>query len=103
MKLIDRSPGLFICAAFAVVYGVIGVEAWMWTAASVAAVAGTLTLIIAVALAIGTAFYKLLDDGTDAQPVPAATPEPVERPQAVRVPAARPARPAPRVPAGLGV
>jgi hypothetical protein len=62
MKLIDRSPGLFIALTFAVVYGVILTEAWMWTAASVPAVAGTLLLIAATALAIGRALHALMDD-----------------------------------------
>ena len=62
MKLIDRSPGLFIALTFAVVYGVILTEAWMWTAASVPAVAGTLALITATALAIGRALHTLMDD-----------------------------------------
>jgi hypothetical protein len=62
MKLIDRSPGLFIALTFAVVYGVILTEAWMWTAASVPAVAGTLLLITGTALAIGRALHALMDD-----------------------------------------
>ena len=62
MKLIDRSPGLFIALTFAVVYGVILTEAWMWTAASVPAVAGTLLLIAGTALAIGRALHALMDD-----------------------------------------
>jgi hypothetical protein len=62
MKLIDRSPGLFIALTFAVVYGVILTEAWMWTAASVPAVAGTLLLIAGTALAIGRALHTLMDD-----------------------------------------
>ena len=62
MKLIDRSPGLFMALAFAVVYGVILTEAWMWTAASLVAVGGTLLLIAGTALAIGHAIHLLLDD-----------------------------------------
>ncbi len=62
MKLIDRSPGRFIALAFAVVYGVILTEAWMWTAASLLAVAFTLVLIAVTALAIGHALHVLLDD-----------------------------------------
>jgi hypothetical protein len=62
MKLIDRSPGLFMALAFAVVYGVILTEAWMWTAASLVAVVGTLILIAGTALAIGHALHVLLED-----------------------------------------
>jgi hypothetical protein len=62
MKLIDRSPGLFMALAFAVVYGVILMEAWMWTAASLVAVVGTLVLIAGTAMAIGHALHLLLAD-----------------------------------------
>ena len=62
MKLIDRSPGRFMALTFAVVYGVILTEAWMWTAQSVLAVGGTLVLIAATALAIGRALHHLMDD-----------------------------------------
>ncbi len=62
MNLIDRSPGRFIALAFAVVYGVILTEAWMWTAQSVLAVAGTLVLVAAAALAIGHALHRLMED-----------------------------------------
>ncbi len=62
MKLIDRSPGRFMALAFAVVYGVILTEAWMWTAASLLAVAGTLLLIAGTALTIGYALHRLMDD-----------------------------------------
>ena len=62
MNLIDRSPGRFMVLAFAVVYGVILTETWMWTAQSVLAVGGTLVLIAATALAIGRALHHLMDD-----------------------------------------
>jgi hypothetical protein len=62
MKLIDTSPGLFMALTFAVVYGVILMEALMWTVASVLAVAGTLVLIAVTALVIGHALHTLLDD-----------------------------------------
>ena len=62
MKLIDRSPGRFMVLTFAVVYGVILTEAWMWTAASLPAVAGTLVLVAATALAIGHALHRLMED-----------------------------------------
>ena len=62
MKLIDRSPGRFMALTFAVVYGVILTEAWMWTAQSVLAVGATLALIAATALAIGRALHHLMED-----------------------------------------
>jgi hypothetical protein len=62
MKLIDRSPGLFMALTFAVVYGVILTEAWMWTTQSVLAVGATLALIAATALAIGRALHHLMED-----------------------------------------
>ena len=62
MHLIDRSPGRFMVLTFAVVYGVILTEAWMWTAASVLAVAGTLLLIAGTALGIGHGLHRLMDD-----------------------------------------
>jgi hypothetical protein len=66
--LIDRSPGLFIVLANVVVFGVIGVEVWMWTAASVLAVAFTLLLIATFAGVICAVTLRLLDDAAPAAP-----------------------------------
>ena len=83
--LIDRSPGLFIVLANVVVYGVIGVEAWMWTASSVLAVAFTLLLIATLAGVICAVTLRLLDD---AAPAPTSTISRAAQP----TPAARPVR-----------
>ncbi len=64
MLLINRSPGMFIVLANLVVFGVIGVEIWMWTAASTLAVAFTLTLIAVCAGVICLSAVRLLDDAT---------------------------------------
>ncbi|UTI64910.1 hypothetical protein NBH00_01580 [Paraconexibacter antarcticus] len=66
--LIDRSPGLFIALANVVVFGVVGVEAWMWTASSVLAVAFTLLLIVTVAGGICAVTLRLLDGAAPAAP-----------------------------------
>lgn len=70
MSLIDRTPGGFIALAAYVVYGVVAVEIWMWTAESAAAVAITLALILAVAASIAWYAVRLMDDGTEAPSVP---------------------------------
>jgi hypothetical protein len=88
MSFLDRSPGAFIALANLVVYGVVAAEIWMWTAASVAAVASTLLLIIVCAGFICRAALRLMDDGASARPAPApvveAEPVAVERPVAPR-------------------
>ena len=80
-----------------VVYGVIAVEIWMWTAESVAAVALTLGLIAATAAGIARFALRLMDDGV----VPSeATPvvEPVEQDSPASAPArAKAPRPRPIV------
>jgi hypothetical protein len=93
MWLIDRSSGAFIALANLVVYGVIGVEIWMWTAASVLAVAFTLVLIAAVAGVICRATLHLMDDAAPG-PVPGSVPVRVAAPAALAVTPA-PAAPAP--------
>jgi hypothetical protein len=81
MLLINRSPGMFIVLANIVVFGVIGVEIWMWTAASTLAVAGTLALIAVTAGVICLSAVHLIDDASGiepkAAPVAQPTPEPV--------------------------
>lgn len=85
-----------------VVYGVVAAEIWMWTAASVAAVAVTLSLIVVCAGFICRAALNLMDDGattaavTAAEVVVEAAPVEVpavsaERPVARRVGSVRPA------------
>lgn len=91
MWLIDRSPGAFIVLANLVVFGVIGVEIWMWTAASVPAVAFTLLLIAAVAGVICRATLHLMDDAAPG-PVPDSVPVRATAPAAL---AATPASAAP--------
>lgn len=91
MTLINRSPGAFIVLANVVVFGTIGAEAWMWGTATVAAVAATFVLIIAIALLIGYAAVRMMDDSVStpsdrpavAAPAPEVAPAPV-------APAARP-------------
>jgi len=87
MTYLDRSPGAFIALATLVVYGVVSVEIWMWTVASVAAVAVTLTLIAVTAVLICRSVLHLMEDGTSAAPV--ASPTPAAAPRAVAAPAAR--------------
>jgi hypothetical protein len=100
MHFIDRSPGGFLAFAGVVVYGVIGVEAWMWTEASVVAVAATLTLIAFTAGCICFAVVRLMEDvsGSDTGVVDAEQPAvlPSRRELAAPRPrrAARPHRPA---------
>ena len=60
MKLIDRSPSLFLALAFVVVYGVIGIEVAMWMIATPLAVFGTLALIAVVAALIARSFEELV-------------------------------------------
>lgn len=86
MTYLDRSPGAFIALATLVVYGVVSVEIWMWTVASVAAVAVTLTLIAVTAVLICRSVLHLMEDGTSA---PVASPTPSAAPRAVAAPAAR--------------
>jgi hypothetical protein len=88
MPYINRSPGTFIVFANLVVYGVICVEIWMWTVATVAAITVTLVLIALCAGLICRSVLVLLEDGADE---PAAAPVPALAPPA---PAARPVRPA---------
>ncbi|WP_372791742.1 hypothetical protein [Paraconexibacter sp.] len=68
--------------AFGVVYGVIAAEIWMWTAASTAAVAVTLALIIVVAGLICRSAVALLADGVTT-PTVAETAESVGIPSSV--------------------
>lgn len=90
MFLINRTPGGFIALANVVVYGVIGLEIWMWTVASVAAVAGVLVFIALCAVLICRSVVHLMDDDAPQIPKPTATPDPQ--------PAASPSRSAaPRV------
>jgi len=90
MRYLDRSPGAFIVLANLVVYGVIGVEIWMWTVASVAAVAVTLALIAVVAGVICHSAVSLMDDGIS---VPAHAAEPTgDLVAAAAVAAVRPVR-----------
>ncbi|HYF25924.1 MAG TPA: hypothetical protein VD931_09320 [Baekduia sp.] len=83
MHLPDRSPGLFIIAAFALVYGVIAVEAWMYATATFAAVAITFALIVVLALYLVSYFHHLLED-EDGEPVAAPVEAPARAPQAAR-------------------
>jgi hypothetical protein len=75
MRLIDDSPALFLTVCFVVVYAVVGVEAAMLMAPSVAFMALAFLLVAAVAGAICAWMLRLLDDGA---PV-AAAPTSVER------------------------
>jgi hypothetical protein len=96
MNFIDRSPGAFIGLAAFVVYGVIAVEIWMWTAESAVAVAATLLLIIACAVMILRFALHLMDDGSGVEAV-AAAPAPAEDPAAIlETPAPRSAAPSSR-------
>jgi len=90
MSLINRSPGMFIVLAALVVYGVIGIEIWMWVSATVFAVAVTLLLIAVTAGLICRGVLRLMDDSAaDAPPAIGALPKAVrERPA---VAAGRPA------------
>lgn len=100
MPLLDRSPGAFIALANLVVYGVVCVEIWMWTAASVAAVAVTLTLIAVCAGLICRAVLHLMDDGvTTAEPTASRIAVPSRAAPTADAPTAATARPRPR-PAG---
>lgn len=98
MRLIDESPGLFLATAAVVVYSVIGVEIWMWTAESAVAVGMTLALVAAVALGIVVWMGSVLEDATTverpevealAQEAATAAAEPV-RERRVRPAAPRP-------------
>lgn len=87
MKLIDRSPGLFMVACFALVYGFIGIEVVMWLVGSPTLVLVVLGLEVLVAVALVRAVFSFVaSEGAPAEHAP--------RPQAV-------ATPAPRAP-GLG-
>jgi hypothetical protein len=88
MRLIDDSPALFLTICFVVVYGVVGVEAALLMAPSVAFMALAFLLIAAVAGAICAWMFRLLDDGA---PIVAA-PAKVER----VLPAAAPERTQPQ-------
>jgi hypothetical protein len=103
MNYVNRSPGTFIVFANLVVYGVICVEIWMWTAATTAVVAATLALIAICAALICRSVLVLMDDdeaddiaGVQAAAAPAPAPAAAApaAPRPVRAPAARPARPA---------
>lgn len=98
MRLIDESPGLFLATAGAVVYTVIGIEIWMWTAESVVAVAMTLALIAMIAVGIVLWMSSVLEDATTVERA-ATEAEAVEAPVAVAEPArerrVRPAAPRP--------
>jgi hypothetical protein len=84
MRLIDKSPALFILLAYLVVYSVIGVE--MWTSATVAAVALTLFLIASIAACLCAWMFHVLDEATTTKPAVVANAD--ERPAA---PALQPA------------
>lgn len=108
MLTIDRSPGQFIVWSNLVVYGVIGTEIWMWTAASVLAVAFTLALIATIAGLICRGMNRVLEEradvpaplGADAAPAapavaaasPAAAAAVAAAPVPVRRAAVRPGR-----------
>jgi hypothetical protein len=91
MRLIDDSPALFLTICFVVVYAVVGVEAAMLMAPSVAFMALAFLLIAAVAGAICAWMFRLLDDGAPVvtaptevdRVLPAAAPERT-RPQPAR-------------------
>jgi hypothetical protein len=72
-SLIDRSPGAFIVLAHGVVFGVIGLEAWMCVSGSMLFLTGVMALILVVALLIGRAVWRLMDD-EDGSGVPAREP-----------------------------
>jgi hypothetical protein len=92
MRLIDDSPALFLTICFVVVYAVIGVEAAMWIAPSVAFVALTFVLIAAIAGALCAWMFRVLsdDDAPVAVEAAAPAPQPVPTPAAAPAPARRP-------------
>jgi|tagenome__1003787_1003787.scaffolds.fasta_scaffold19855491_2 hypothetical protein len=71
MRLIDDSPALFLGICFVVVYAVVGVEAAMLMAPSVAFMALAFLLIATVAGAICAWMFRLLDDGAPVVALPA--------------------------------
>jgi hypothetical protein len=87
MRLIDDSPALFITLCFAVLYTVVGIEAAMLFAGSMAFLWLTFALVAAVAAGICAWMFRLLEDGA---PVVEAAPKPAEAPAAAR-PAPQPA------------
>jgi hypothetical protein len=48
MSLLDKSPGGFMAAAFAILYGVVLAETWMLTTDSLVAMGAVMALIVAV-------------------------------------------------------
>ena len=90
MKLLDRSPGGFIVAANAVVFGTIGVEVWMLIIQSVAAMIFTMVLIGMIAALLCRWMMSLMgpEGHLDYQPRPARQEPVVLAPQ----PAAAPVR-----------
>lgn len=75
MTLIDRSPGLFMAAAFALVYGFIGLEVVMWIVGSLALVLAVLTLEVGVAVLMVRAVLRFVTaEGATDEHAPAAAP-----------------------------
>ena len=91
MRLIDDSPASFITICFVVLYTVVGVECAMLVSGSLAVMWATFGLIVLVAAGICAWMFRLLSDGADA-PVAQPAPKAVEAP----MPAAAPARTAPK-------
>ncbi|QEC50372.1 hypothetical protein FSW04_24160 [Baekduia soli] len=94
MKLLDRSPGGFIIAANAVVFGTVGVEVWMLIIQSVAAMIFTMILIAMIAALLCRWMMSLMgpEGHLDYQPRPARQEPAVSPPQPVAVPVHRAVR-----------
>jgi hypothetical protein len=72
-SLIDRNPGAFIVLAHGVVFGVIGLEAWVCASGSMLLLTGVMGLILVTAVLIGRAVRRLMDD-EDGTGLPAREP-----------------------------
>ena len=91
MNLVDKSPGGFLVATFAFVYGVVLVETWMLGTASLVAMGATMALIIALSGVLvrfmnnlmGSEEYSLGHELAVAQTA-APAPQTVEAPSAER-------------------
>jgi hypothetical protein len=90
MSFLDETPGGFIAVANLILYGVVGVEIWMLTSASMAAMIATLALIIGVAALLCRWMNGLLSTESPMRAVEAPVETPVETP-AQREPQRRPA------------
>lgn len=89
MHLIDRSPGVFIGVVGLVVYGVIGIEAWVAVSESYALLAVAIALILVIAALSAVFMGHLLDDASgtafeDVEAVPQEEPAPAARPATPR-------------------